>query len=145
MKKKILSLLLTIVMLTGILGTSVSAADYDDHEFQFYVYSGILNETPERLKYDTSNTYVNILEINYDRAVKCILMGQVPQSSGTYTWQNITASSSYALLSVGQWEVRSSRVAANLWIKLRFEEYLSDTGLLGEWSPDCAGSYTVAN
>ena len=131
-------------MITGLLGTSVSAGNVADTSFQFYVCTGALAETTERLKYDTSNTYVNIEVINYDSAVKCILMGNVPNASGTYTWQNITAPRSYVLLSVGKWEVCSNRTAANLYVKLRFEEYMSDTGISGKWSPDCVGSYTVA-
>ena len=145
MKKNITILLLTIVMITGIVGATVSAANITDTTFQFYVYTNGPAYTEERVKLDDSNTYVYIQELNYDYGILCNLIANVPQANGTYVVQDITANDRYAVLYEGQWEVRNDCNAANLWIKLKFSEYLTDTGVAGKWSPDCAGSYTVAN
>lgn len=142
LKRRISALVLSGLLAVSMFGSVASAANATDRPFTFYITT---TNTPVyttgQTKEDYSSTYVNL-----KKATNGTIWCDVQGNRGTSTWYRETVGGKHIALTVGQWKVRQNvKENGGTKARLKFERYYSDGELSGVWSPDCVGSYPVAN
>lgn len=148
MKKKILALAMTTIMMAGMMGSIALAGNTQDTRIGVTLAIDSYGYTEGRAKFDTSATYVYLTSVPQVGRVRCMVQGDAEYANtGTLIWYNKNIGGQDVILTNGQWLIRQTvKESGCSNARLRFALYAGNPGTLtGWWSPDSVGSYQYAN